>query len=174
MDAVQQRKRWMHPIIREKKLITWNVLPCQHERVSSRVDNYRQNTSASFTDSLIHSTFKGMKNEDSVIIYSPSSSSKLVWMSLFCLNTKEYILKNEGNSSSGASLTTIVFIFPTMIVNGTPKTAWLQTFFKISSFVFGRTRNSCRFGTTWGWVNDDSIFIFGWIIPLTKLLSWMS
>ncbi len=29
-------------------------------------------------------------------------------------------------------------------------------------------RNSYRFGTTLGWVNDDSIFIFGWTIPLTK------
>ncbi len=23
-----------------------------------------------------------------------------------------------------------------------------------------------RFGMTWGWVNDDNIFIFGWTIPL--------
>ncbi len=79
------------PIIREKKEITWNVLPCQHERVSSRVDNYRQNTSASFTDSLIHSTFKAMKNENSVIIYSPSSSSKPVWMSLFCWTQRKIL-----------------------------------------------------------------------------------
>ncbi len=43
--------------------------------------------------------------------------------------------------------------------------AWLQTFFKISSFVFGRTKNSYRFGTTWGWVNDR-IYIFWWTIPL--------
>jgi len=27
-------------------------------------------------------------------------------------------------------------------------------------------RNSHRFATTWGWVNDDSIFIFGCSIPL--------
>ncbi len=25
--------------------------------------------------------------------------------------------------------------------------------------------NAHRFGTTWGWVNDDRIFIFGWAIP---------
>ncbi len=31
-------------------------------------------------------------------------------------------------------------------------------------------RNSYRFGTTWGWVNDDRIFIFGWTI----LLPWHS
>ncbi len=28
-------------------------------------------------------------------------------------------------------------------------------------------RHSYRFGTTWGWVNDDRIFIFGWTIPLS-------
>ncbi len=28
-------------------------------------------------------------------------------------------------------------------------------------------RHSYRFGTTWRWVNDDRIFIFGWTIPLT-------
>ncbi len=27
------------------------------------------------------------------------------------------------------------------------------------------------FGTTWGWVNDDSIFIFGWTMPLQFLSS---
>ncbi len=38
-----------------------------------------------------------------------------------------------------------------------PKTVWLQTFFRISSFVFSRTKT---FETTWGWVND-TILIFG-------------
>jgi len=28
-------------------------------------------------------------------------------------------------------------------------------------------RNSKRFATAWGWVNDDRIFIFGWSIPLS-------
>ncbi len=28
-------------------------------------------------------------------------------------------------------------------------------------------RRSYRFGTTWGWVINDRIFIFGWTIPLT-------
>ncbi len=41
-----------------------------------------------------------------------------------------------------------------------PKTAWLQTFFKISSFVF-RTNTFIQV-----WVNDDRIFIFEWTVPL--------
>ncbi len=35
--------------------------------------------------------------ENFVIIYSPSSCSKPVWVSLFFLNTKEDVLKNVGN-----------------------------------------------------------------------------
>ncbi len=42
-------------------------------------------------------------------------------------------------SSSGAPLTSIVF-FSYYGSQWCPKTAWLQTFFKISSFVFGRTK----------------------------------
>ncbi len=41
--------------------------------------------------------------------------------------------------SSGAPFTSIVF-FSYYESQWSPKTAWLQTFFKISSFVFGRTK----------------------------------
>ncbi len=34
-----------------------------------------------------------------------------------------------------------------------------------------KKRHSYRFGTTWGWVNDDRIFIFGWTILLNFILS---
>ncbi len=54
-------------------------------------------------------------------------------------------------SSYGAPLTSIVYIFSYCGSQWCPKTAWLQTFFRIY-----------RFGTTWGWVNDDQIFIF-WV-----------
>ncbi len=32
--------------------------------------------------------------------------------------------------------------------------------------------HSYRFGNTWGWVNYDRIFIFGWTIPLSVLMLW--
>ncbi len=71
-------------------------------------------------------------------------------------------------SSSGAPLTSIVFFFPTMKVNGAPK----QPDYKLSSkylpLCSAEQRHSYRFGTTWGWVNDDRIFIFGWTIPLSR------
>ncbi len=81
------------------------------------------------------------------------------------LNTKEDILKNVGNRAVLGHQ----YFFSYYGSQWCPKTAWLQTFFKISSFVFGRTKNSYRFGTTWGWVNDDRIFIFGWTIPLSLM-----
>ncbi len=42
-------------------------------------------------------------------------------------------------SSSGAPFTSIVFFF-LLWKSMVPQTAWLQTFFKISSFVFSRTK----------------------------------
>ncbi len=65
-------------------------------------------------------------------------------------------------SSSGAPLTSIVF-FSYYGSQWCPKTAWLQTFFKISSFVFSRTKtfiqvwNYLRMSKWWQnvhfWVN---------------------
>jgi len=40
-----------------------------------------------------------------------------------------------------------------------------QSFFKIS-LCSAEEKNSYRVATTWGWVSDDRIFIFGWSIPL--------
>ncbi len=57
-------------------------------------------------------------------------------------------------------MTSVVFFF----LQWLPASVWLHTFFKISSFMLNR--NSYRFWATWGWVNDDRIFIFGWTIPL--------
>ncbi len=66
-------------------------------------------------------------------------------------------------SSSGAPLTSIVFFFSYYGSQWCPKTAWLQTFFRISSFVFGRTNtfiqvwNYLRLSKWWQnfhfWVN---------------------
>ncbi len=66
-------------------------------------------------------------------------------------------------SSSGAPLTCIVFFFllwKSMVPQKQPGYKLLQN-------IFLEQRNSYRFGTTWGGVNDDRIFIFGWTIPLT-------
>ncbi len=86
------------------------------------------------------------------------------------LNTKEDILKNVGNRAVLGHHW--VFFIPTMVVNGAPK----QPGYKLSSAYLplcsAEQRHSYRFGTTWGWVNDDTIFIFGWTIPLIVVKCW--
>ncbi len=76
-------------------------------------------------------------------------------------------------SSSGAPLTSIVFFFPTMEVNGAPKQPGYKLSLKYLPLCSAEQRHSYRFGTTWGWVNDDTIFIFEWTIPLKgNALGW--
>ncbi len=81
-------------------------------------------------------------------------------MNVFVLNTKEDILKNEGNSS---------ILSPTIEVNGAPK----QPDYKLSSEYLplcSEQTHSYRFGTTWGWVNDNSILIFVCTVSLRLVL----
>ncbi len=70
-------------------------------------------------------------------------------------------------SSSGAPLTSIVFFILTMEVNGAPKQPGYKLSSKYLPLCSAEQRNSYRFGSTWGWVNYDRIFIFGWTIPLS-------
>ncbi len=84
-------------------------------------------------------------------------------MNVFVLNTKEDILKKSGKQSSIFS--------PTIEVNGAPK----QPDYKLSSEYLplcSEQTHSYRFGTTWGWVNDDRVVIFGCTIPLSADLFW--
>ncbi len=100
-----------------------------------------------------------------VIIYSPSCRSKHVWVYFFfwthnifwfvCV-TKELTVAIDFQSIfspyNGSQLLLSTF--------------WLHTWIKIYYFVLNSC-NKCRFGTTWGWVNDARIFIFGWTFPLS-------
>ncbi len=74
-------------------------------------------------------------------------------------------------SSSGAPLTFIVF-FSYFGSQRCLKTAWLQTFFRISSFVFSRTKTFIQVWNYLRGVSDDRIFIFGRTIPLRMNLKW--
>ncbi len=73
-------------------------------------------------------------------------------------------------NSSGAPLTSIVFFFPTMEVNGAPKQPGYKLSSKYLPLCSAEQRHSYRFGTTWGWVND-TIFIFGWTVPFKFKIS---
>jgi len=71
----------------------------------------------------------------------------------------------EPNSSL-APLTSRVETKNTMEVNGAPQLFGSNRSSKYIPLCSAEVRNSYRFATTWGWVNDDRIFIFGWSIPL--------
>ncbi len=91
-------------------------------------------------------------------------------MSLFVLpNTKEDILKKVCKGCSGAPLTSIVRKTNTMEVNGAPELLCFPHSSEYLPLCSAEQRHSYRFGTTWGWVNDDRIFIFGWTIPLRRV-----
>ncbi len=86
------------------------------------------------------------------------------------LNTKEDILKNVGNRAVlGHHWLPLYFFFPPLEVNGAPKQPDYKLFSKYLPLCSAEQRNSYRFGTTWGWVNDR-IFIFWWTIPLRASL----
>ncbi len=88
-------------------------------------------------------------------------------MSFFLLNTKGRYSEHCGKkSSSGTSLTSIVFFFcPTMEVNGAAKQPGYKLSSKYLPLCSAERRHSYRFGTTRGWVNDR-IFLCGWTIPV--------
>ncbi len=73
-------------------------------------------------------------------ILSSFTQSQVVPNLYECLFSAEhkgrYSVECGKQSSSGAPLISIVFIFPTMEVNGAPK----QPGYKLSSFVFGATK----------------------------------
>ncbi len=54
-----------------------------------------------------------------------------------------------------------------MEVNGAPELLCFPHSSEYVPLCSAEQRHSYRFGTTWGWVNDDRIFIFGRAIPLS-------
>ncbi len=81
-------------------------------------------------------------------------------------------------SSSGAPLTSTVLFFSYYGSQWCPKTAWLQTFFKISSFVFSRTNTFIqvwiylRMSKWWQnfhfWVNYPFKSLWGIFVAIDK------
>ncbi len=113
------------------------------------------------------------KNENSVI-YSPSSSSKPLWMSLFCWTQRKIFWRMWETEQFWGTIDFHSIFSPPMEVNGAPK----QPGYKLSSkylllcsISLCVRQNKERFGTTWGttWVNYDRIFIFGWTITLSYI-----
>ncbi len=60
-------------------------------------------------------------------------------------------------------------LFPTMDVNGAPKEPNYKLSSKYLPLCSAEQRHSNRFVTSWRWINDDRIVIFGWTVPLSIL-----
>ncbi len=95
-------------------------------------------------------------------------------MSLFCWTQRKIFWRMWETEQFWGTIDFHSNFFSTMEVNGAPK----QPDYKLSSkylpLCSAEQRHSYRFGTTWGWVNDDRIFIFGWTIPLRFWLCHIS
>ncbi len=145
-------------------LITWHAN--NHSKYEA---NKKNKTSKIFT--LLCYAYSGLKGIVHPKMKILSSFTHLqVFPNLYeCLCSAEHkgrFSEECGKqSSSGAPLTSIVF-FPNMEVNGAPKQPGYKVSSKYLPLCSAEQRNSYRFGTTWRWVNDDIIFIFGWTIPL--------
>ncbi len=112
------------------------------------------------------------KNENSVIIYSPSSSSKPVWISLFWWTQRKIFWRKFVTRLFWGTID--FHSRKTNTMEGSqwcPRTALFPTFFRISSFVFIRTKtfiqvwNYLRVSKWWQnfhfWVNYPfKVFIF--------------
>ncbi len=107
------------------------------------------------------------KNENSVIIYSPSSSSKPVWMSLFCWTQRKIFWRRFVTRLFWGTIEFHSRKNNAMLVNGAPELLCFPHSSEYLPLCSAEQRHSYKFGTTWEWVNDDRILIFGWTIPLT-------
>ncbi len=87
-------------------------------------------------------------------------------MSLFCWTQRKIFWRMWETEQVWGTIDFHSIFFPTMEVNGAPKQPGYKLSSKYLPLCSAEQRNSYRFGTTWEWVNDDIIFIFGWTIPL--------
>ncbi len=92
-------------------------------------------------------------------------------MSLFCWTQRKIFWRMWETKQFWGTIDFHSIFFPTMEVNGAPKQPGYKLSSKYLPLCSAEQRNSNRFGTTWGWVNDDRIFIFGWTIPLSIFIA---
>ncbi len=89
------------------------------------------------------------------------------WISLFCWTQMKIFWRKFVTSLFWGTIDFHSRKINIMEVNGAPELC-----FPLSSeylpLCLAKQRHSYRFGTIWGWVNDDNIFIFGWTIPLSR------
>ncbi len=76
------------------------------------------------------------------------------------------IFNNVGIIGQSHWVSLFIYLYLLWKSMGT-NTVWLTTFLHITNNMSSAEDiHSYRSGTTWGWINDDRIFIFGWNILL--------
>ncbi len=88
-------------------------------------------------------------------------------MSLFCWTQRKIFLRKFVTRLFWGTIDFHSRKKITMEVNGAPELLCFPQSSEYLPLCSAEQRHSYRFGTTWGWVNDDRIFIFGWTIPLS-------
>ncbi len=92
----------------------------------------------------------------------------VVWIYLFCWTQRKIFWRMRETEQFWGIIDYHSIFSPTMEVNGAPKQPGYKLSSKYLPLCSVEQRNSYGFGTTWGWVNDDRKFIFGWTIPLSR------
>ncbi len=108
-----------------------------------------------------------LKGIAQMTIMSPFTHPQVIpRMSLCCWTQRKIFWRMWETEQFWDTIDYHSIYFPTMEVNGAPK----QPVYKLSSkylpLCSAEQIHSYRLGTTWGWVNDDTIVLFGWTIPL--------
>ncbi len=125
------------------------------------MNQQHQHQSAGCLKGIVHPKMKILSS-----FTHPQVVPKVVWMSLFCWTQRKIFWRMWETEQFWGTIDFHSIFFPTMEVNDAPKQPGFKLTSKYLPLCSAEQRHSCRFGTTWGWVNDDRIFIFGWTIPL--------
>ncbi len=92
---------------------------------------------------------KGIVHQKIKIIYSLFTHHQPVWMSLFCWTQRKIFWRMWETEQFWGTIDFHSIFFSHYGSQWCPKTAWLQTFFNIYSFVFGRTK---KFIQVWNYL----------------------
>ncbi len=96
--------------------------------------------------------------------YSPSSSSKVVWISLFCRTQSKIFWRQFAARLFWGTMdfhSRKKILWKSMVLQNCSVSHILQNIFRCV-----QQNKDMHTGTIWGRVNDDRIFVFWWTIPL--------
>jgi len=93
---------------------------------------------------------------------------KCYQISLLCCTQRKIFVRMFVTKQISPPIDCHSIFFPTVLVNVGRDLLGYKHSSKYLCLCSAEQRNLYRFGTTWGGLNDDRIFIFGWTIPLSE------